>query len=124
MSPQIAPFLSLYNKQVYFSACWMGIYLCPFDATPSIWRGGSCHRRNGSNDPTNMLNLGRENLGIFKMSRLVIDITDQQRQSLEAIAVELKSLLQDRIEAGLTGKVSAKSIGKILDEELATGDRV
>lgn len=83
------------------------------------------------------------------MSRLTIDITDQQHQSLKAMAAlqgktikqyalerlfpsgaesdqawnELKSLLQDRIGAGLAGKVSAKSIGEILDEELTAGDR-
>ena len=32
---------------------------------------------------------------------------------------ELKALLGHRIEAGLSGKVSAKSIDQILDEELA-----
>ncbi|MBS5160029.1 MAG: antitoxin [Klebsiella variicola] len=80
------------------------------------------------------------------MSRLTIDITDQQHQSLKALAAlqgktikqyalerlfpgdadqawqELKTLLGNRINDGLAGQVSTKSIGDILDEELA-GDR-
>jgi hypothetical protein len=76
------------------------------------------------------------------MSRLTIEITDQQHQSLKALAAlqgktikqyalerlfpgegdqawqELKSLLGARIEEGLAGKVSAKPLGDILDEEL------
>ncbi len=78
------------------------------------------------------------------MSRLTIDITDQQHQSLKALAAlqgktikqyvlerlfpgdtdadqawqELKTLLGTRINDGLAGKVSTKSISKILDEEL------
>lgn len=81
------------------------------------------------------------------MSRLTIDMTDQQHQVLKAHAAlqgktikqyalerlfpgdenadqaweELKTLLGDRIKAGLAGKVSAKSIDEILDEELAEG---
>lgn len=83
------------------------------------------------------------------MSRLTIDITDQQHQSLKALAAlqgktikqyalerlfpsdadgdrawsELKSLLNTRIREGLAGKVSAKSVGEILDEELAGNNR-
>ncbi len=79
------------------------------------------------------------------MSRLTIDVTDQQHQSLKALAAlqgktikqyalerlfpddagadqalkELKSLLRARIEDGLAGKTSPKSIGEILNEELA-----
>jgi hypothetical protein len=79
------------------------------------------------------------------MSRLTIDITDRQHQSLKALAAlqgktikqyalerlfpgdanadqawqELKTLLGNRINDGLAGKVSTKSIGAILDEELA-----
>lgn len=79
------------------------------------------------------------------MSRLSIDMTEQQHQSLKALAalqgktikqyalerlfpadadkdqawVELKRLLEGRIQEGLSGKVSAKSIDEILDEELA-----
>jgi hypothetical protein len=79
------------------------------------------------------------------MSRLTIDITDQQHQSLKALAAlqgktikqyalehlfpgdagtdqawrELRTLLGTRINEGLAGKVSAKSVGEILDEELA-----
>ena len=80
------------------------------------------------------------------MSRLTIDITDQQHQNLKALAAlqgktikqyalerlfpadadqawqELKTLLENRINEGLAGKVSTKSIGEILDEEL-TGNR-
>lgn len=84
------------------------------------------------------------------MSRLTIDVTDQQHQSLKALAAmqgktikqyalerlfpgdaeadqawqELKALLGGRINEGLAGKVSAKSVGEILDEELAKGSRV
>lgn len=83
------------------------------------------------------------------MSRLTIDITSQQHQSLKALAVlqgktikqyalerlfpgdangdqawqELKTLLQARIDEGLAGNISAKSINAILDEELAKGGR-
>lgn len=79
------------------------------------------------------------------MSRLTIDITDQQHQSLKALAAlqgktikqfaierlfpadasgdkawqELKALLGQRIAEGLAGGVSAKSIGGIADEELS-----
>ena len=78
------------------------------------------------------------------MSRLTIDITDQQHQSLKALAAlqgktikqyalerlfpdgmdadqawqELKTLLGKRISGGLAGKVSAQSIDEIVDEEL------
>lgn len=79
------------------------------------------------------------------MSRLTIDITDQQHQSLKALAAlqgktikqyalerlfpgdadadqawqELKKLLGNRINNGLEGNVSTKSIGDILDDELS-----
>lgn len=82
------------------------------------------------------------------MSRLTIDITDQQHQSLKALAAlqgktikqyalerlfpgdadadqawqDLKKLLGNRINNGLEGKVSTKSIGDILDDELS-GER-
>ncbi|MGY0800132.1 antitoxin [Lysobacter sp. A286] len=36
---------------------------------------------------------------------------------------ELSALLGGRIDEGLTGKVSAKSVGEILDEELIGGRR-
>ncbi|EAO1753375.1 antitoxin [Salmonella enterica subsp. enterica serovar Muenchen] len=78
------------------------------------------------------------------MSRLTIDITDLQHQSLKAMAAlqgktikqyalerlfpddansdeawqELKILLGNRINNGLAGKVSTMGIGDILDEEL------
>lgn len=81
------------------------------------------------------------------MSRLTIDITDQQHQSLKALAAlqgktikqyalerlfpgdtdadqawqELKVLLGTRIDEGLEGEVSDKSIGDIVAEELAKG---
>ncbi|MEO3432891.1 antitoxin [Inquilinus sp. CAU 1745] len=83
------------------------------------------------------------------MSRLTIDITDQQHQSLKALAAlqgktikqytlerlfpdvpdsdqawqELKTLLGTRINEGMAGKVSGKSIGEILGEELTEGGR-
>jgi len=83
------------------------------------------------------------------MSRLTIDITDHQHQSLKAMAAlqgktirqyalerlfpapsdgdqawhELKSLLEQRISDGLAGQVSTKSVSAILDEELGTGGR-
>jgi hypothetical protein len=78
------------------------------------------------------------------MSRLTIDLTDQQHQSLKALAAlqgqtikqyaverlfpgrldsdeawqELTTLLRARIDAALAGKVSAKSVDEILEEEL------
>ncbi|HDQ4465566.1 TPA: antitoxin [Pseudomonas aeruginosa] len=81
------------------------------------------------------------------MSRLTIDITDQQHQSLKALAAlqgktikqyalerlfpgdadgeqawyELTNLLGTRINEGLAGKVSTKSVSEILDEELTEG---
>lgn len=81
------------------------------------------------------------------MSRLTIDITDHQHQSLKAMAAlqgktikqyaierlfpamsdddlawqELKTLLEQRIGDGLSGKVSTRSVAAILDEELGTG---
>ncbi len=83
------------------------------------------------------------------MSRLTIDITDQQHQSLKALAAiqgktikqyaierlfpakgdadqawqELKTLLGQRIADGLAGEVSAKSIDAIVDEELGRESR-
>ena len=78
------------------------------------------------------------------MSRLTIDITSQQHQSLKALAAlqgktikqyalerlfpgdanddqtwqELKALLSERINEGLAGKVSTKSVADILNDEL------
>lgn len=78
------------------------------------------------------------------MSRLTIDITEHQHKSLKALAAlqgktikqyalerlfpgdtdadqawqDLKTVLERRINAGLTGSLSAKSVGEILDEEL------
>lgn len=83
------------------------------------------------------------------MSRLTIDITDQQHQSLKALAAlqgktikqyalerlfpatadgdaawqELRTLLGERIAEGLAGDVSAKSIDAIVDEELGQDQR-
>ncbi|CAB3774534.1 antitoxin [Paraburkholderia humisilvae] len=83
------------------------------------------------------------------MSRLTIDLSDQQHQSLKALAAlqgktikqyaierlfptdasidqawqELKTLLETRINDGLKGKVSAKTIDEILDDELGEGRR-
>lgn len=82
------------------------------------------------------------------MSRLTIDITDQQHQTLKARAAlegqtikqyalerlfpgeentdqawkELQVLLGNRIEQGLAGNVSSRSVNQILDEELGTGN--
>ncbi|TAN04762.1 MAG: antitoxin [Rhodanobacteraceae bacterium] len=83
------------------------------------------------------------------MSRLTIDMTSQQHQHLKALAAlqgktikqytlerlfpgdagddqawqQLKTLLRTRIDAGLAGDVSVKSVHDILDEELTAGDR-
>ncbi|MEC5341782.1 antitoxin [Brenneria populi] len=83
------------------------------------------------------------------MSRLTIDITEQQHQSLKALAAlqgktikqyaierlfpgdanaeraweELKNLLGERIGDGLSGKVSSKSVGEILNDELSGDNR-
>ena len=84
------------------------------------------------------------------MSRLTIDISEQQHQSLKALAAlqgktikqyaierlfpgnvdadpaweELRDLLEARINDGLAGKVSTKSVGDILNEELSGKSRV
>lgn len=83
------------------------------------------------------------------MSRLTIDITDQQHQSLKALAAlqgktikqyaterlfaghagedhawqELKAVLQQRIAQGLAGSVSSNSIDAIVDDELGQESR-
>lgn len=83
------------------------------------------------------------------MSRLTIDISEQQHQSLKALAAlqgktikqyaierlfpgnvdndpawqELRGVLSARINDGLAGKVSDRSIGDILDEELSGESR-
>jgi len=79
------------------------------------------------------------------MSRLTIDITDQQHQSLKIMAAlqgktikqytierlfaddadtdqpwqQLKTLLEQRIHNGLSGKISTKNISEILNEEMS-----
>jgi hypothetical protein len=79
------------------------------------------------------------------MSRLTINLTDQQHQTLRASAVlqgktikqyaierlfpgdpgadrawqELKALLTARVEDALAGNVSTKTVSEIFDEELA-----
>ena len=83
------------------------------------------------------------------MSRLTIDMTDQQHQSLKALAAlqgktikqyalerllpapsdedawqELKTLLGERIRQGLAGQLSTTSIDSIIDEELNQGGRI
>ncbi len=81
------------------------------------------------------------------MSRLTLDLSEQQHQSLEASAAmqgktikqyalerlfagdasvdpawrELKTLLDSRIHDGLAGKLSSKSVASILEEELDKG---
>lgn len=83
------------------------------------------------------------------MSRLTIDISDQQHQRLKAMAAlqgksikqyalerlfpapsegddawaELKTLLGDRVAEGLAGGVAAKGIDGIVDEELGAAHR-
>lgn len=83
------------------------------------------------------------------MSRLTIDITDQQHQRLKAVAAlqgktikqyaierlfpahsgedqawqELKALLGQRIDKGLSGAVSTKGFDAIVDEELGQDSR-
>lgn len=78
---------------------------------------------------------------------MTIDITDKQDQSLKALAAlqgktikqyalerlfpgdvegeraweELKTLMNTRISDGLAGKLSTKTIGDILDEEISEG---
>ncbi len=78
------------------------------------------------------------------MSRLTIDMTDQQHQSLKALAAlqgktikqytlerlfpgdtdgeraweELKTMMSTRISDGLAGKLSTKTVNEILDEEI------
>ncbi len=79
------------------------------------------------------------------MSRLTIDMSDQQHQRLKALAAlqgktikqytlerlfpgdgdtdqawqELKGLLEKRITAGLAGRLSPRSVSDLLEEELA-----
>lgn len=81
------------------------------------------------------------------MSRLTIDMTDQQHQSLKALAAlqgktikqyvlerllpassegdqawsDLKDFLMTRIEQGLNGDLAPKSFDQIVDEELGQG---
>lgn len=83
------------------------------------------------------------------MSRLTIDITDHQHQSLKALAAlqgktirqyalerlfpsdangdqawqELKSMLENRVSEGLAGKLSSKSVTEIMEEELSGNSR-
>jgi hypothetical protein len=82
------------------------------------------------------------------MSRLTIDLTDQQHQSLKALAAlqgktirqyalerlfpadrngdqawqDLKAMMAERIDEGLAGSVSAKSVQTIVHEELDGSD--
>lgn len=80
------------------------------------------------------------------MSRQTIDMTSRQQQSLKVLAVmqgktigqyalvrlfsqdsiaawdELQDLLSERIEQGLSGQLSSRSIGAIVDEELGAGN--
>jgi len=84
------------------------------------------------------------------MSRLTIEVTEQQHQNIKALAAlqgksikeyalqrlfaatpdeeqamqELKTLLASRIAEGQRGEVSDKSITEIAEEILQSGDRV
>ncbi len=84
------------------------------------------------------------------MSRLTIDMTDQQHQSLKAMAAlqgktirqyalekllpvkgdedrawqELKTVLGERIAHGLAGQISTSSLESIVDQELTQGRSV
>jgi Antitoxin ParD len=81
------------------------------------------------------------------MSRLTIDMTDRQHQSLKALAAlegksikqyaierllpaaeegerawsDLEDFLNDRIQRGLNGELTVKSFSQIVDEELGRG---
>lgn len=83
------------------------------------------------------------------MSRLTIDMTEQQHQSLKALAAlqgktikqytlerlfpsdetadqawqELKTLLKTRVQNGLAGKITSKGISDLLAEELVEAGR-
>lgn len=83
------------------------------------------------------------------MSRLTIDMTEQQHKSLKALAAlqgktikqytlerlfpsdetaeqawqELQSLLKTRVHNGLTGKITSKGVSDLLAEELAEDGR-
>ena len=82
------------------------------------------------------------------MSRLTIDMSDRQHQSLKALAAlqgktikqyarekllpgeddagawqELKTLLAARVEEGLGGRVSAQSVDAIVEDELSRDGR-
>ena len=83
------------------------------------------------------------------MSRLTIDITDQQHQSLKVLAAlqgktirqytlerlfpeddgenqawqELKALMEQRIAEGLAGGLSTKGIQAVVNEELGAASR-
>ena len=83
----------------------------------------------------------------YPISRLTIEVTEQQHQALKAMDVlegktikqyeleklfpdgasydqawqKLKSLLDTRINEAIAGNVSAKSVLEILDEELRVG---
>lgn len=80
------------------------------------------------------------------VSRLTVDMTNEQHRRLKALAAlegktireytlerlfpseeqswrDLQALLRDRIQEGLDGKLSAKKVGDVLDEELAEGGR-
>lgn len=83
------------------------------------------------------------------MSRLTIDMTEQQHQSLKALAAlegktikqyaierlfpgdedadrawqDLQDLLKTRVQNGLAGKVTSKGIADLLDKDLAGSGR-
>ncbi len=81
------------------------------------------------------------------MGRLTVDMSDEQHQSLKALAAlegktikqyalerllprddaeawrELKTVLASRVEEGLAGRVSSKSVDAIVAEELVSANR-
>lgn len=59
------------------------------------------------------------------MSRLTIEITDQQHQSIKALAAmqELEECLKPRIEAVERGEVVGTSVKAIFEEALAISRR-
>ena len=116
---------------------------------PPAQRRTGGHVRANHGPPRNVLMWVCGNHRNRSMSRLTIDITSQQHQSLKALAAlqgktikqyalerlfvgdadgdkawhELQALLRARIDDGLAGKATTKSFGEIVREELGDGAR-